>query len=836
MRGGIRILHVDDEPEFTEITATFLENENDDFTIETETDAEEGLELLTEGDYDCVVSDYDMPGKNGIEFLKKVRESFPNLPFMLFTGKGSEEVASKAISAGVTDYLQKRASTEGYELLANRIENAVRAQRSAERAARQEDLMRLTEIAGNAGGFEIDLETGKLFLTGGAKRITGVPESEEFYLKETIESYHPEDRDRVREALERVIETREEEKGVFRSQTGEGERLLELTMKPVIEDGEVTNIRGAVNDITDQRERQHELEQIESLFENAQDTLFLINVGEGFVIERVNPAFEDATGLSPEQVRGREVRDIFGEGGAKMEERYTRCVEKEEPLEYEEQVRLDGELKYWETSIAPVVLDGSVEYIAGATREVTERGRREKEQRRVKQRLNLAVEGAGLGVWDWDMESGEIRHNEKWAEMLGLPSEDGVVSVESVRDRFHPEDLPESKEETEEVLAGEMDRYENEVRRKTADGDWKWIRTVGKVVERDEDGNAMRAVGVNIDIDERKKQKKELERYKTFVESSSDVIAHIEADGTTLYQSPAVEELYGYDHEEIVGDDVFEYVHPDDREKVAEKFYAILEDPEKDSGKVEYRVRDADGDYVWTEAVGKDQRDTEAGGVVINERDITERKRKEKRLEEFASVVSHDLRNPLSVAKGRVELAKEDCGSEHLDSVDDALDRMDVLIEDILALAQEGSDLGEMEVIETEELSEDCWSNVKTEDATLVTELEGAIKADPGRLKQVLENLLRNAVEHGGENVTVTVGELDDRNGFYVADDGNGIPEEERDKVFETGYSTSEAGTGFGLSIVEEIAEAHGWGIEVKESEDGGARFEVCGVDVPETV
>jgi signal transduction histidine kinase len=203
----------------------------------------------------------------------------------------------------------------------------------------------------------------------------------------------------------------------------------------------------------------------------------------------------------------------------------------------------------------------------------------------------------------------------------------------------------------------------------------------------------------------------------------------------------------------------------------------------------------------------------------------------------------------LSVAKGRLKLAQEDCDSEHLDDVDGALERMNTLIEDILTLAREGSDVGEMEVIETEEFVEDCWSNVETETATLVTELEQNIKADPRRLKQLCENLVRNAVEHssagsrtesddavedGAEGVTITVGELEDRTGFYIADDGEGIPEEERDEVFETGYSTSEDGTGFGLSIVEEIVTAHGWEIEVTESETGGARFEISGIRLPE--
>jgi PAS domain S-box-containing protein len=127
----ISVLHVDDEPGLAETAAGFLRHENDGFSVETETSASEGLERLSEAAFDCVVSDYDMPEMNGIEFLKAVRAAYPDLPFVLFTGKGSEEVASEAISAGVSDYLQKRGGTERYTLLANRIENLV-AQHRAE--------------------------------------------------------------------------------------------------------------------------------------------------------------------------------------------------------------------------------------------------------------------------------------------------------------------------------------------------------------------------------------------------------------------------------------------------------------------------------------------------------------------------------------------------------------------------------------------------------------------------------------------------------------------------------------------------------------------------------
>jgi signal transduction histidine kinase len=214
---------------------------------------------------------------------------------------------------------------------------------------------------------------------------------------------------------------------------------------------------------------------------------------------------------------------------------------------------------------------------------------------------------------------------------------------------------------------------------------------------------------------------------------------------------------------------------------------------------------------------------------------MTERKHREQeltqqndRLEQFASIVSHDLRNPLTVAEGRLELAKEECGSEHLDAVADAHERMGALIDDLLTLARHGEEVGDIESVNLVTLSENCWKNVAIAEATLKADIARPVQADKSRLQQLLENLFRNAIEHGGADVTVTVGQVD--GGFYVEDDGPGIPIDERDDVFEAGYSTDEDGTGFGLSIVKQVADAHGWNVHVTEGSDGGARFEITGV------
>ena len=221
---------------------------------------------------------------------------------------------------------------------------------------------------------------------------------------------------------------------------------------------------------------------------------------------------------------------------------------------------------------------------------------------------------------------------------------------------------------------------------------------------------------------------------------------------------------------------------------------------------------------------------------MINSREITERKRREReleqkteRLEEFASIVSHDLQTPITVADARLEMAMAECDSEHLPPIGDALTRMDEIIDATLTLAREGRVVDETEPVDLDAVADHCFRTVTPEQATVRATTGLSLEADPERLRHVLENLFANAVEHAGEDVTVRVEDLP--NGFYVADDGPGIPEDEREKVFEPGYSKTDSGTGFGLAIVEEIVEAHGWTIDATESDAGGARFEISGVE-----
>lgn len=215
-----------------------------------------------------------------------------------------------------------------------------------------------------------------------------------------------------------------------------------------------------------------------------------------------------------------------------------------------------------------------------------------------------------------------------------------------------------------------------------------------------------------------------------------------------------------------------------------------------------------------------------------------EAERRNELLKDFIDVISHDLTNPLHVAEGNLVLVQEQVDSEHLDDIDVALTRMSSMLDRTRQWARDGQVVEETESVDLESLADICWTTVDTQDAELRLAAPPTVEADPDSLRHVLENLFHNAIEHGHEDVTVRIGGLSDENGFFVEDDGQGIPADRRDQVFEMGHTTKDQGSGLGLNIVASILQAHGWEISVTSSDAGGARFEITGIDTdshPET-
>ena len=308
MTERVRILHVDNDPEFVDLAATALERERTVFSVDTTASAAAGLDRLADTDYDCIVSDYDMPGMSGTEFLESVRETAPDLPFVLFTGEGSEEVASEAIRAGVTDYLQKGGSSEQYTLLANRVESAVSAYRTAQRATLHESLTRHVELVGKTGGWEVDALTGALHCTAGTRDILGVDEDQApDSLSALVAFYHPEDQPKLRATVERARVEAVESAGEWRLRTADGDRrCVEMTVHPVEENGTVVALRGVLDDITERHTREQQPHDERSFSQQAVDALDVpvcVLEPDGQLC-RWNSTLTEVTGYTDDQLAG----------------------------------------------------------------------------------------------------------------------------------------------------------------------------------------------------------------------------------------------------------------------------------------------------------------------------------------------------------------------------------------------------------------------------------------------------------------------------------------------------------------------------------------------------
>lgn len=588
----VAVLHVDDDPDFVELTAEFLEAEG--FVVHTETDVEAAIDRLEGEAIDCVVSDYEMPGLDGIAFLETVREHHREIPFILFTGKGSEEVASEAISAGVTDYLQKEPGSSQFTVLANLIENVVAKRRAEAELQQVHDRMAFALDTTDAVVFEYDTETGSEIRHGPFERLYGIAD--------------------------------------------------------------------------------HEVGDLPSFYEHA----------------------------------------------------------------------------------------------------------------------------------------------------------------------VHPDDRATVRDRQAEVIDGVTDAIEIEYRTHPENGPLSWIRAAMARVTGEGDDDAGSIVGLATDVTAQKEREQALrdseERYRRLLETAPTPILIYSTDGTVSYANEAAVDFFGAaDRRDLLGSAVEDIAHPESQPLVEARLKRVVED----------RVPVPPAEEQLLALDGTEKHAILASAPVVFEgdpavqtvaTDITavkareaELERQVERLDAFASIVSHDLRNPLSVARGRLGLAREDVEHEDLERASQALERMSGLIDDLLALARYGDAVQSPEPVALWELVEQCWETVSTDQATVENETTAVVRADRGRLRQVLENLIRNAVEHAGPAVTVRVGDLEV--GFYVEDDGPGIPEDRREQVFEHGHSTAPDGNGFGLTIVEQIAEAHDWTVRVTGSASGGARIEITGVD-----
>ncbi|AZQ16078.1 PAS domain S-box protein [Halorubrum sp. PV6] len=731
----IRVLHVDDDRDFADLTATLLKRVDDCFSVDTAPNADAALDKLADSQFDCVVSDYDMPGENGLNLLGAVRDQYSDLPFILFTGKGSEEVASEAISAGVTDYLQKEPGTEQYTVLANRIRNVVDRSRAQAEQQRQLDAIETARE-----GISILNENRRFVYVNQAYADIYGYSSDELIGKSWELLYRDEDREKIRTKILPTVESEGYWSGETIGLRADRETFIEDHALALTDSDELIC---TVRDATTETEQEQELEEaqarLEALFEYSPD-MITIHDADG-IIRDVNRRFCEELDYNQAEIIGEGVWTV--DPSIDQEDLRAQLAATETGERFRvgtEFQRQDGLTVPVEVHVVRLDLADSDRFVA-LSRDITSQKERE-------QRLQ-ALHGTM-----YELLAAESR--EEIAE-IGVEAAREIIGLDANVCNLYDADrdvlVPVSSTSEVDDLIGSPPTFPH------GDGiAWRAF----------EQGEAQAIDDIRTDPD--------IFNPETLIRSE----LHLPLDdhGILIAGSPTVA---AFDEEDLV------------LGKLLAKGIVVALDTFKQTQRLQER-----------------------------EAELT---RQNEQLEQFASFVSHDLKNPLAVAEGYLELAREDCESDSLDTVAEAHGRMRTLINDILTLTRDIGSNADRSSVSLNNLCTECWDNIETKRATLDNHIAKPIQADRSQLKRLLINLFQNAVEHGGDDVTVTVGDLPD--GFYVEDDGSGIPADEQADVFESGYSTTTDGTGLGLAIVNEVVESHNWNIHATEDSSGGARFEI---------
>ncbi|WP_396612693.1 ATP-binding protein [Haloferax sp. S1W] len=324
------------------------------------------------------------------------------------------------------------------------------------------------------------------------------------------------------------------------------------------------------------------------------------------------------------------------------------------------------------------------------------------------------------------------------------------------------------------------------------------------------------------------------------LDALDDVFYIYDRTGSLVRWNQRLNDLFGLTDEELYGRTADSFFDERDRPAIRRAFNEVIEGNDK---VVEARAKTKEGPILFQLA---SRRLVAPDGTIVGvcgvARDVTLHRhheeqlaRQNERLDEFARVLSHDLRNPLSISMGFLDLERETNDSEYLDRVAESLTRIRDIVDDVLKVARQGTAVLDIDEVSLEQVALDAWSSVDTDGATISIESDVTVDADRDRLQRLFENLFRNSIEHAGPSPTVRVEILDSGDGFAVEDDGDGINPNVSGKVFEPGVTTNPDGTGYGLDIVRSLADAHGWSVENASTNADGARFEFTGVDIHES-
>jgi PAS domain S-box-containing protein len=623
-----------------------LSRESDRLRVDIATNASSCFEqLVEENQIECIVSGYDLPGTSGLEFLDTVREEYPDLPFIMYTDRGSEAVASEAISRGVTDYIEKTEETSQYTELTTRIETAVEEYRIQQLQIDKKECQSLFEqapvmyaVTRNSGGKPIIEECNQKFLDklGYARdEVLGEP-LDEFYTRESTQALYE---DGYSRALAGEFGTEER---VFVTASGNEIETLLRAVPRWDENGETVGTLTLYVDITERKRREQrikrERDRLGAVFDAAPYPLVHVTFEDDQpFVNRINEAFEDVFGFEEREIQDESLIETIVPDDEKPVAKGANVQAGETEAVMQEVVRetADGEQREFLFAAATFAGgEGTVEGI-GTYVDITERNRRIETLNQIKQNISDVVWITSPGQDQMEFVS------DSYEDVWGRPPESLVEDPMSFFDAIHPDD----RDRVQTALTVQQehpDDYEETYRVVKPDGEVRWVHDSSTGIY--DDGELTGIMGVAHDITERKRREQELERERAFIEQAVDALDDIfyvvGTDGTLRRWNDSFAEVTGYSHEELATMNATDFFRDDDREEVGKAIQRTL-----DTGQIviEAAFVTADGEQIPYEFTGARLTDPDGDliGVVGIGRDISERKARERELRTFQEAVEN---------------------------------------------------------------------------------------------------------------------------------------------------------------------------------------------------
>lgn len=573
-----------------------------------------------------------------------------------------------------------------------------------------------------------------------------------------------------------------------------------------------------------------------------------------------------------------------------VEEKIDETVEAGGEYEAEYRVRnTDGDIR-WIVARGNVEHDenGTPVRFPGVVSDITERKQAEEELRRTQEQLEIATKAASVGIWRWDIQENNLVADEYLAESYGIDPEKAAAGapIEQFFASIHEEDRERIWQKLDEAVE-ETGKLEAEYRVRDGEGNTMWVVSRAEV-EYDENGTPVRMNGAISDVTERKRTERRtqfLEKLGQELQPLADpdeimaTTAQLLGEHLNVDRCAYAEVEDDEDHfvitgdyapgntESIVGRWAFSDFGDETLRLMHENRTNVVDDVEADERVTKasceaYKQIQAEavicvplykaGKFVSAMAVNhRTPREWRPHEIELVEtvvqrcweslerartvRDLREREeqleQQNERLEGFASMLAHEIRNPVTIGQIYSQQLPDEVAPEAVDYVVEAFDRIEDMVDVMLVLTRGRKAVGGGNSVQLDEVVQEVWADMDAPDASLEVAIDYTIQADETYIRHLFRNLFENAVEHGGVDVTITVGELS--TGLYVADDGQGIAADDWETVFDAGYTTaaSQGGTGLGLAFVRELAEVYEWTCSVTESATGGARFEFRNVD-----